>query len=214
MSASSPGRLVVLTGPSGVGKGSVMSRLRQRQGPLPVWVSVSCTTRPPRPGERDGVHYFFVDEPEFVRRIEAGEMLEHAHFAGRRYGTPRAAVQEHLDAGESVLLEIELDGARQVKASMPEAFMVFLAPPSREELERRLTGRGTETPEQIAARLAQAEVELAAESEFDEVIVNDDLGVAVGRLLDLITGPRPGVAISDAHEPRHDPAAPETSDQR
>lgn len=211
MSASSPGRLVVLTGPSGVGKGSVMARLRHQQ--VPAWVSVSCTTRAPRPGERDGEHYFFVDEAEFVRRIEAGEMLEHAQFAGRRYGTPRAAVQEHLDAGESVLLEIELDGARQVKSSMPEALMVFLAPPSRDELVRRLAGRGTETPEQISARLAQAEVELAAASEFDEVIVNDDLGVAVARLLDLITGLRPRATRGGAHGPDLDPARPEISPQ-
>ncbi|WP_106850631.1 guanylate kinase [Blastococcus sp. Marseille-P5729] len=212
MSQSSPGRLVVLSGPSGVGKGSVMARLRQRE--MPVWVSVSCTTRAPRPGERDGEHYFFIDEAEFVRRVEAGEMLEHAQFAGRRYGTPRAAVQQHLDAGESVLLEIELDGARQVKASMPEAFMVFLAPPSRDELVRRLTGRGTETPEQIAARLAQAEVELAAEREFDEVIVTADLGGAVGRLLDLITGPRPGAGERAPREPDLNGAAPENSPQR
>lgn len=187
MPASRPGRLIVLSGPSGVGKGSVMAQLRHHQ--LPVWVSVSCTTRAPRPGERDGEHYFFVDDAEFVRRIAAGEMLEHAQFAGRRYGTPRTAVQEHLDAGESVLLEIELDGARQVRASMPEAYMVFLKPPSRDELRRRLIGRGTESAEQIAARLQQADVELAAESEFDEVIVNDDLHGAAARLLDLITGP-------------------------
>lgn len=189
MTAPEPGRLIVLTGPSGVGKGSVMAVLRHQE--LPAWVSVSCTTRPPRPGEREGEHYFFVDEPEFLRRIEAGEMLEHAHFAGRRYGTPRKAVQQHLDRGEPVLLEIELAGARQVKEAMPEAYLVFLAPPSREELGRRLVGRGTETPEQVAARLAQAEVELAAAGEFDEVIVNDDLGRAAARLLELITGHAP-----------------------
>lgn len=189
MSTPSPGRLIVLTGPSGVGKGSVRAMLRQRG--LPIWFSVSCTTRPPRPGERDGDHYFFIDDDEFVRRIDAGEMLEHAQFAGRRYGTPRAAVQEHLDAGQSVLLEIELAGARQVKASMPSAFMVFLAPPSRDELHRRLAGRGTETPEQIAARLRQADVELAAAGEFDAVVVNDDLHAATSRLVDLITGHDP-----------------------
>ncbi|WP_153506208.1 guanylate kinase [Cumulibacter manganitolerans] len=189
MPARPPGRLFVLSGPSGVGKGSVMAQLRHRD--LPVWVSVSCTTRPPRAGERHGEHYFFVDDDEFVRRIDAGEMLEHARFAGRRYGTPRAAVQEHLDRGVPVLLEIELAGARQVKASMPEAHMVFLAPPSREELERRLIGRGTETPEEIAARLRQAEVELAAEREFDTVIVNDDLPSATARLVDLILGQDP-----------------------
>lgn len=186
MTARSRGRLIVLSGPSGVGKGSVMSLVRQRD--LPVWASVSCTTRPPRPGERDGVHYFFIDEDEFVRRIETGQMLEHAQFAGCRYGTPRDAVEAHLAAGESVLLEIELAGARQVKEAMPEAFMVFLAPPSRTELQRRLVGRGTETTEQIAARLAQAEVELAAAEEFDTVIVNNDLTAATEQLVDLILG--------------------------
>lgn len=186
MTAPAPGRLFVLSGPSGVGKGSVMALVRRRD--LPVWISVSCTTRSPRPGERHGEHYFFVDENEFVRRIENHQMLEHAQFAGRRYGTPRAAVQEHLDAGQSVLLEIELAGARQVKSAMPDAHMVFLAPPSWTELQRRLVGRGTETDEQIAARLAQAEVELAAAQEFDTVIVNDDLTSATDQLVDLIIG--------------------------
>ena len=144
MSAPRPGRLVVLTGPSGVGQGSVMAQLRHRD--LPVWLSVSCTTREPRPGERDGEHYYFINDAEFARRITAGEMLEHAQCAGRSYGTPRAEVQQRLDRGESVLLEIELAGARQVKASMPEAVTVFLAPPSRHELERRLTGRAARSP--------------------------------------------------------------------
>lgn len=163
-----------------------MTLVRQRD--LPVWASVSCTTRAPRPGERDGEHYFFIDEDEFVRRIEQGQMLEHAEFAGRRYGTPRGAVERHLEIGESVLLEIELDGARQVKDAMPEAFMVFLAPPSRTELQRRLVGRGTESEEQIQVRLAQAEVELAAAEEFDTVIVNNDLTEAAEQLVDLILG--------------------------
>ncbi|MFV0534092.1 MAG: guanylate kinase [Cumulibacter sp.] len=181
-----PGRLIVLSGPSGVGKGSVMTQVRQRN--LPVWASVSCTTRVPRPGERNGEHYFFIDEADFLERIRSGQMLEHAHFAGRRYGTPRDAVEAHLDAGETVLLEIELDGARQVKAAMPEAFMVFLAPPSRTELQRRLLGRGTETEEQIEARLRAAEVEMAAAEEFDVVIVNNDLTEATDQLVDLILG--------------------------
>lgn len=163
-----------------------MSLLRERD--LPVWPSVSCTTRPPRPGERDGEHYYFLSDEEFRRRIERGQMLEHAEFAGRRYGTPRDAVEDHLAAGESVLLEIELAGARQVKDAMPEAFMVFLAPPSRTELHRRLAGRGTETEEQIKVRLAQAEVELAAAEEFDTVIVNNDLTEAAQQLVDLILG--------------------------
>lgn len=186
MTARERGRLIVLSGPSGVGKGSVMSLVRRRA--LPVWVSVSCTTRPARPGERHGEHYFFIDEADFLRRIDEGQMLEHAEFAGRRYGTPREAVEAHLAQGESVLLEIELDGARQVKAAMPDAFMVFLAPPSRAELQRRLVGRGTESDQQIAARLAQAELEMAAAEEFDSVIVNNDLTAAAQQLVDLILG--------------------------
>lgn len=186
MTAPARGRLFVLSGPSGVGKGSVMALIRRRS--LPVWISVSCTTRSPRPGEQHGEHYFFIDEDDFVDRIANHQMLEHAQFAGRRYGTPRDAVQEHLEAGESVLLEIELAGARQVKSAMPEAHMVFLAPPSWAELQRRLVGRGTETDEQISARLAQAEVEMAAAQEFDTVIVNDDLTSATDQLVDLIIG--------------------------
>lgn len=189
MSDAPPGRLVVLTGPSGVGKGSVMARLRA-QSMLPAWLSVSATTRMPRAGEIDGEHYFFVDEERFLQMISDGELLEHAHFAGKRYGTPRGPVEERLRRGEHVLLEIELAGARQVKAAMPAAFMVFLAPPSRDELRRRLVGRGTETDDQIAARLAQADVEMAAESEFDAVIVNDDLERSSAELVELIAGRR------------------------
>lgn len=194
-----PGRLVVLTGPSGVGKGSIMAHLRATRT-LPAWFSISATTRPPRPGEVDGEHYFFVDEQRFLQMIERGELLEHAHFAGKRYGTPREPVEDHLRRGESVLLEIELAGARQVKIAMPEAFMVFLAPPSREELRRRLIGRGTETDEQVAARLAQADVEMAAEGEFDAVVVNDDIERASAELVDLIVGRRPARAGRVTHE--------------
>jgi guanylate kinase len=163
-----------------------MAQVRRRD--LPIWPSVSCTTRPPRPGERDGEHYYFIDDDEFVRRIDNGQMLEHAQFAGRRYGTPREAVENHLANGESVLLEIELDGARQVRTAMPEAIMVFLAPPSVTELQRRLVGRGTESAAEIEARLVQAEVELAAAEEFDAVIVNSDLTEAAEQLVDLILG--------------------------
>lgn len=179
-------RLIVVTGPSGVGKGSLMSVVRERA--LPVWLSVSATTREPRPGERDAEHYYFTSAAEFDRMVEAGELLEHAEFAGHRYGTPRAAVEQRLSAGTPVLLEIELAGARQVRAAKPDAVMVFLAPPSRDELRRRLIGRGTESEEQIAARLRQADVELAAEHEFDVVIVNDDLIRASEELIDLLVG--------------------------
>lgn len=177
------GRLIVLSGPSGVGKSTVASRLATRVPDL--WVSVSATTRTPRPGETDGVHYFFVDPPRFAAMVAAGEFLEHATFAGHQYGTPRAPVDEHLARGRSVLLEIDLQGARQVRAGAPEAHLVFLAPPSWEVLVERLTGRGTEAPEVIAARLEQARVELAEADSFDEVLVNADLDAVVDRLVAL-----------------------------
>jgi guanylate kinase len=157
-----------------------------------VWLSVSATTRRPRPGETHGVEYFFVDHAEFARMVEQGELLEYAEFAGNFYGTPRGPVLERLAAGTPVLLEIELQGARQVRASMPEAFLVFLAPPSWDELVRRLVGRGTEPAEVIARRLETARVELAAESEFDARVVNTTVEGAVDQLVDLMglrTGP-------------------------
>jgi len=189
------GILVVLTGPSGVGKGSVMAQVRQilaadSDNIRRLWLSVSATTRRPRPGEVDGEHYFFVSPDQFDEMIGRNQLLEWAEFAGNRYGTPRTAVLEHVSAGEAVLLEIDLDGARQVKAELPEAFMVFLAPPSREELRRRLVGRGTESADAIALRLATSEVELAAADEFDEVVVNEDVSEAAARLVDLIVGRR------------------------
>lgn len=152
-----------------------------------MWVSVSVTTRPPRPGEVDGVHYFFVDDEEFDRLIASDDLLEWAVVHGAaRYGTRRTAVEEHLAAGQSVLLEIDLQGARRVREQMPEALMVFLAPPSMEELERRLIGRGTETPEQQARRLETAVVEMAAEQEFDVTIVNADVSTACAELVELL----------------------------
>jgi len=178
-------RLVVLAGPTAVGKGTVSAYVREH---FPdVWLSVSATTRRPRPGEVDGVHYDFVDEAEFARMERDGELLESAVVHGRNhYGTPRRPVEEALAAHRMALLEIDLQGARQVRASMPEALFVFLAPPSWAELERRLVGRGTEDAEERARRLDTARVELAAEQEFDETIVNDDVRRAAEELVSLM----------------------------
>jgi guanylate kinase len=151
-----------------------------------VWVSVSYTTRAPRPGEVEGVQYHFIDRERFAELVSAGEMLEWAEFAGNLYGTPLNAVRERLDQGIPTLLEIELQGARQVREKMPEAQFVFLAPPSWSELERRLVGRGTEARDVIDRRLAQAEVELASDGEFDTVVVNDDVHRAARELVTLI----------------------------
>jgi guanylate kinase len=177
-------RLTVLSGPSGVGKRTVIGALR-RDYPH-VWVSVSCTTRAPRPGETEGVDYYFVDRDRFMKLVEAGELLEHAEFAGNLYGTPRQPMLDHLAAGTPTILEIELMGARQVRESMPDARFVFLAPPSIDVLIQRLEGRGTESADALAARLEHAERELAAEDEFDEVIVNNDVDEAARELAALI----------------------------
>ncbi|MEU6826441.1 guanylate kinase [Streptomyces atriruber] len=177
-------RLTVLSGPSGVGKSTVVAHMRKEHPE--VWLSVSATTRKPRPGEKHGVQYFFVSDDEMDKLIANGELLEWAEFAGNRYGTPRRAVLDRLDAGEPVLLEIDLQGARLVRESMPEAQLVFLAPPSWDELVRRLTGRGTEAPEVIERRLAAAKVELAAEAEFDTMLVNTSVEDVARELLALM----------------------------
>jgi len=181
--------LVVLAGPTAVGKGTLVRELRARRPE--VWVSVSATTREPRPGEVDGVDYFFVDEPTFTSMIENDGLLEWATVHGEhRYGTPRLPVEQRVGAGVPCLLEIDLQGARQVRATMPEALFVFVVPPSWEELKRRLVGRATEDGEERARRLATAKEELAAASEFDEVIVNDVLSDAVDALERLVMGSR------------------------
>ncbi len=177
-------RLTVLSGPSGVGKDSVIELIRARS-PF-VWLSVSVTTRPKRDYEVDGVHYHFVDREEFQRLIAAGQLLEWAEFAGNLYGTPRGPVEERLRQGLPALLKIDLQGARQVRAAMPEALLVFLAPPSVAELHRRLVGRGTEDPDTIRLRLEHADEELAAETEFDVTVVNDSVERAADELIGLL----------------------------
>jgi guanylate kinase len=167
-----------------VGKSTVVRELRERRPE--VWLSVSATTRRPRPGEVDGVHYFFVDDAAFDHLVRGDHLLEWAEFAGNRYGTPRRPVTDRLDAGEPVLLEIDLQGARQVRERMPDSRLVFLAPPSWDELVRRLVGRGTEPADVIDRRLAAARTELEAEDEFDVTLVNTSVGDVCDRLLALM----------------------------
>lgn len=174
----------MLSGPSGVGKSTVVSHLRRSHPRL--WLSVSATTRKPRPGETHGVEYFFVSDDGFDELIKNDRLLEWAEFAGHRYGTPRGPVEERLVAGEPVLLEIDLQGARQIRARMPGALLVFLAPPSWEELVRRLTGRGTEAQEIVDRRLELAREEMAAEGEFDLTLVNTSVQDVAARLLALM----------------------------
>lgn len=178
-------RLTVLAGPTAVGKGTLTAWVRQRHPE--VWVSVSVTTRAPRPGEIDGVHYHFVDDAEFDRMIADDELLEWAAVHGsKRYGTPRLPVEQALREGRLALLEIDLQGARQVRRRMPEARFVFLKPPSWEELVRRLVGRGTESEEERERRLETAREELAAEPEFDHVVVNVSIPDAGAELVELM----------------------------
>jgi guanylate kinase len=189
MTDSQHGRLIVLCGPAGVGKGTVLGRVREQHPE--IWLSVSATTRQPRPGEVDGVNYFFMPEQEFLDKEAAGEFLETADVFGlAHYGTLVKPVVEHLERNIPVILEIDIQGARSVKQRAGElgieVMTVFIAPPSFEELERRLIGRGTETPEQQAKRLETAKIELAAESEFDKVIVNNVVDEAADELWNLI----------------------------
>jgi guanylate kinase len=188
-------RVFVITGPSGVGKGTLIRSLRERMPELEL--SVSATTRAPRPGEEDGVDYHFLTDADFQRRVDEGQFVEHATYSGRRYGTLRAELERRVAAGHPVVLEIEVQGARQVRREMPEAVQVFIAPPSRDALRARLVGRGTDDPEQIDARLHTAEGELDAQQEFGHVVVNDRLEDAVDELSTIV-----GAALADPADPR------------
>jgi guanylate kinase len=174
----------VITGPSGVGKGTLIRGLMERLGDLEL--SVSATTRSARPGERDGLDYHFLGADEFERRVREGRFVEHAHYAGRRYGTLRSELDERVRAGIPVVLEIEVQGARQVRAAMPEAVQVFIAPPSPEALRARLIGRGTDEPQEVERRMRVAEQELEARREFEHVVVNDRLEDALEQLAAIV----------------------------
>jgi guanylate kinase len=177
-------RVFVITGPSGVGKGTLIRGLMERIPELEL--SVSATTRAPRPGEADGVDYHFLAPEEFDRRVAGNEFVEHADYAGRRYGTLRSELEGRLQRGAPVVLEIEVQGARQVREAMPEAIQVFIAPPSLEALRTRLIGRGTDDPEEVARRLEVAERELEAQPEFGHVVVNDRLDAALDELVEIV----------------------------
>ena len=177
-------RVIVITGPSGVGKGTLIRELRERMPGLVL--AISATTRDPRPGELDGVDYHFLAPEEFDRRVAADEFVEHANYSGRRYGTLRAELERGIATGAAVILEIEVQGARQVREAMPDAVAVFIAPPDEQALRTRLTRRGTDSPAQITRRLETARAELAAQPEFEHVIVNHDLATAVDELTGLV----------------------------
>ena len=178
------GKLVVLTGPSGVGKGTLLRALRQRHSDLKL--SISVTTRSPRSGEVDGQHYYFLTRTKFMDMVDEGDLLEWAEFAGNLYGTPRRPVEAAIANGETIILEIELEGARQIRESFPSALRIFVLPPSLDALEHRLRQRGSESDEAIARRMARARTEIQASDEFDMTVVNDDLNVALEQIEDSL----------------------------
>lgn len=181
----SKGRSFIISGPSGVGKSTVLKGLMEKRGNL--YFSVSATTRQPRPGEENGVHYHFLTLEQFREWIEQGEFLEHAEFVGNCYGTPRKYVYEAMDRGQDVILDIEVQGAVQVAEKMPEVVRIFVAPPSWSELERRLTARGTDTPEKIQGRLARAKEEVKLAGTYDYFVINDSVENAVRELDAIMT---------------------------
>jgi len=185
------GLVVVVSGPSGVGKGSVHAGLHGLLEGLEV--SVSVTTRAPRPGEREGVAYHFVDEVTFDRLVAGDALLEWAEYAGNRYGTPRGPLEEAVERGRTVLLEIEVQGALQIRTRMPQALQIFLVPPAFDELERRLRDRGTEDEGTIQARLEVARAEMASQYAFDHIVINDDLDRATAEVAELIARARSGL---------------------
>jgi guanylate kinase len=189
----------VITGPSGVGKGTLIRGLMERLEALEL--SVSATTRAPRPGEQDGVDYHFLTREEFDRRVGEGDFVEHADYAGRSYGTLRSELEERVRAGTPIVLEIEVQGARQVRASVPDAVQVFIAPPSLEELRTRLIGRGTDDPEGVERRLRVAAEELEAQPEFGHVVVNDRLQDALEQLAQIVAAELDGAATTLPAQP-------------
>jgi guanylate kinase len=179
-------RVFVITGPSGVGKGTLIRTLIGRVPELEL--SVSATTRRPRAGETQGVDYHFLSDDEFERRVQCGDFVEHARYSGNRYGTLRSELEQRLAGGHPVVLEIEVQGARQIRRTMPEAVQIFIAPPSEDALRTRLVGRGTDDPDQVAARLATAREELHAQGEFGHVVINDRLEDASAALEECVRG--------------------------
>ncbi len=183
MAMNTKGLLVILSGPAGSGKGTVGGRLREL---APFEFSVSATTRNPRPGEIDGVHYHFITKEDFLTKIAAGEMLEHAEYVGNYYGTPKAPVDKALDEGKNILLDIEVQGALQIKEKMPDAVMIYILPPDYETLLSRIRGRGTESEEVIQKRMAQAKKEIEVFDKYDYIITNDDIDRAAGDILAIL----------------------------
>jgi guanylate kinase len=192
-------RVFVITGPSGVGKGTLIRTLLDRVPELEL--SVSATTRGPRPGEEPGVDYHFLDDAEFDHRVQAGEFVEHANYSGRRYGTLRSDLDQRLERGAPVVLEIEVQGARQVAETMPEAVRIFIAPPTEDALRTRLVGRGTDSPEDVEKRLATAREELRAQGEFAHVVYNDRLDDAVSALEEVVRTALGSGASNPTEEP-------------